>query len=229
MSPSEKLHSGCISDCLSQLGCPIRISSSSRVFLLPWRFWWRKMKVKSYLNVYWKLNSQFEKTNCSNLCHWSCPSPNLPHIQDLNIQLWPGSSGHMWGLSSCGGDQVHIWAPSSVFSHHLLLLAHWCQHTARPRWNKGRPWKFPWAMEFSMGHGNFHGPWKFPGPGIFHGPWKFPWGMQVSRPWKFPGPGNFQWHIYLVAFKYLQFLNGLKLSLSKKDQKVNTIEFSWNL
>ena len=128
MSPSEKLHSGCLSDCLSQLGCPIRISSSSRVFLLPWRFWWRKMKVKSYLNVDWKLNSQFEKTNCSNLCHWSCPSPNLPHIQDLNIQLWPGSSGHIWGLSSCGGDQVHIWAPSSVFSHHLLLLAHWCQH-----------------------------------------------------------------------------------------------------
>ena len=29
-------------------------------------------------------------------------------------------------------------------------------------------------MEISMGHGNFHGPWKFPGPGIFHGPWKFP-------------------------------------------------------
>ena len=69
---------------------------------------------------------------------------------------------------------------------------------------------FGYRMEFSMGHGNFHGPWKFPGPGNFHGPWKFPWGMQVSRSWKFPGPGNFQGHNNLVALMYSQCLNGVK-------------------
>ena len=61
----------------------------------------------------------------------------------------------------------------------------------------GRAWKFPWAMEFSMGDGNFHGQWKFPGPGNFHGPWKFPWALLFLWPWKFPGPGNFHDHVLL--------------------------------
>ena len=33
----------------------------------------------------------------------------------------------------------------------------------------GRAWKFPWAMEFSMGDGNFHGRCFFCGHGNFQG------------------------------------------------------------
>ena len=37
---------------------------------------------------------------------------------------------------------------------------------------------FGYRMEFSMGHGNFHGGpyFKFQDHGNFHGVWKFPWG-----------------------------------------------------
>ena len=36
---------------------------------------------------------------------------------------------------------------------------------------------FGYRMEFSMGHGNFHGGpyFKFQDHGNFHGVWKFPW------------------------------------------------------
>ena len=44
--------------------------------------------------------------------------------------------------------------------------------------------------------------------------------MQVTRPWKFPGPGNFQWHIYLVALKYFQFMNGVKTFTFKERLKI---------
>ena len=53
-------------------------------------------------------------------------------------------------------------------------------------------------MEFSMGHGNFHGPWKFPWALEISRTWNFPWAMEISmenasitameisRTWKFP-------------------------------------------
>ena len=41
------------------------------------------------------------------------------------------------------------------------------------------------SMEISMGHG------------IFHGGWKFPWALLFLWPWKFPGPGNFHGHVLL--------------------------------
>ena len=70
-------------------------------------------------------------------------------------------------------------------------------------------------MEISMGHG------------IFHGPWKFPWAMEISMgPGNFQdlefsmGHGNFQWHIYLVALKYLQFMNGVKTFTFKERLKI---------
>ena len=53
-------------------------------------------------------------------------------------------------------------------------------------------------MEISMGHGIFHGPWKFPWALEISRTWNFPWAMEISmgnasitameisRTWKFP-------------------------------------------
>ena len=95
--------------------------------------------------------------------------------------------------------------------------------TARPRWNKA-------PLEISMGHGIFHGPWKFPGPGNFQGPLEISMGntsitvMELSRTWNFPGalklirlniytpPPKFQ--VFKVLYcRMIAFLNDIKFSL----------------
>ena len=57
-------------------------------------------------------------------------------------------------------------------------------------------------LEISMGHGIFHGPWKFPGA------------MEISRTWKFPGaPGNFHGeykHQRHGNFQDLEISRGIK-------------------
>ena len=57
----------------------------------------------------------------------------------------------------------------------------------------GRAWKFPWAMEFSMGDGNFHGR-------------TLSLVMEISRSWKFPWPwiiGLLQMHPFLVKYSFI--------------------------
>ena len=61
-------------------------------------------------------------------------------------------------------------------------------------------------MEISMGHG------------IFHGPWKFPWALEISRTWNFPwameiSSGIFIWWAWNTFNLWMVW----KLSLSKKD------------
>ena len=64
--------------------------------------------------------------------------------------------------------------------------------TARPGWNRAAhgnfhgPWNFPGAMKISMGPGNFQDLEISMGHGIFHGDLSIT-AMEISRSWKFPG------------------------------------------
>ena len=113
-------------------------------------------------------------------------------------------------------------------------------------------------MEISMGHGIFHGPWKFPWALEISRTWNFPWAMEISmgnasitameisRTWKFPVayllgghevPSISEW-FETITFKerskgehyriQLKFVALRKLSLSIERLKLNTFEVSLN-